>query len=54
MYVGVSVCVCGCGCVLHTESGTYLPRRSADVRPVANKAPCRQILVWHFLGLLVS
>lgn len=52
MYVGVSVCMCGC--VLHTESGTYLPCRSADVRPMANKAPRRQSLVWHFLGLLVS
>nr|CCO13768.1 alternative protein MEF2A [Homo sapiens] len=54
MYVGVSVYVWVC--VTYTESGTYLqtPCRSADVCPMADKAPCRHRQVWHFLGLLVS
>lgn len=43
MYVGVSVCMCGC--VLHTRNqalNLQIPCRSADVRPMADKAPFRQ------------
>lgn len=58
MYVGVRVWVCVCVWLgmLQTESGTYLqtPYQSADVCPLADKAPCRHRPVWHFLGLLVS
>lgn len=55
MYVGVSVCMCGC--VLHTQNqalNLQTPCRSADVCPMADKAPCRHRPVWHLLGLLVS